>query len=461
MAEMEETQQERAPETLQNIIRLLRKQEARPNEQNLAQLQKSLDALHPADVAYVLEALPLKQRMIVWNLVKAERDGEILLEVSDAVRETLIANMEAEELVAAAETLDTDEIADLAPDLPRDVVQDILDSMDVQNRARLQTAMAYPENTVGALMEFEVVTIRDDIKLEVVLRYLRRFDELPGHMDALFVVDPDDTLKGVLPLKRLLVSDPDINVAGLMLKEFVSFNPQDAANEAALAFERYGLVSAPVVNDQNKLVGRLTVESVVEYIREKADTQILSNAGLREEEDLFAPVRESTKNRTLWLGINLITAFAASWVTHLFEASIEKIVALAVLMTVIPSMGGNAGTQTMALVTRGLALDQVSRDNIPHLFNKEVAVAYIQGLIWAMVVGVLAALWYRDLKLSLVFGAAMIIELFAAALSGVAIPLILRRFRIDPAVGTTVILTTVTDVVGLFSFLGLATLFLV
>jgi magnesium transporter len=461
MAEVEEARQERAHETLQHVTRLLRRQEALPHKKNLAELHKSLDALHPADVAYILESLPLKQRLMVWELVKAERDGEILLEVSDAVRETLIAGMDADELVAAAETLDTDEIADLAPDLPRDVVQDILDSLDAQNRARLQTALSYPENTVGALMEFETVTIRDDINLEVVLRYLRRFDELPSHTDALFVVDGDDTLRGVLPLKRLLVSDPEVEVTALMLEDIVSFHPEDTANEAALAFERYGLVSAPVVNDQNKLVGRLTVDAVVEYIRQKSDTQLLSNAGLREEEDLFAPVRESTKNRTLWLGINLITAFAAAAVTHFFEASIEKIVALAVLMTVIPSMGGNAGTQTMALVTRGLALDQINPGNIRHLFKKEFAVAYYNGLIWAVVVGVLAALWYRDVKLSLVFGAAMVIELLAAALSGVAIPLILRRFKIDPAVGTTVILTTVTDVVGLFSFLGLATLFLV
>src|SRR5713101_8286290 len=272
MAEVEEARQERAHETLQQVTRLLRKQEALPHKRNLAELQKSLDALHPADVAYILEALPLKQRLMIWDLVKAERDGEILLEVSDAVRETLIANMDADELVAAAETLDTDEIADLAPDLPRDVFHDILDSLDAQNRARLQTALSYPENTVGALMEFETVTIRDDINLEVVLRYLRRFDELPGHTDALFVVDRDDTLRGVLPLKRLLVSDPDVEVTALMLEDIVSFHPDDAANEAALAFERYGLVSAPVVNDQNKLVGRLTVDAVVEFIRQKSDT---------------------------------------------------------------------------------------------------------------------------------------------------------------------------------------------
>ena len=476
MAEIEEArQQEKAQDMLQHVMRVLKRHKAAwsPGEEtaepdaiaaykrSLGNLQKKLDALHPADVAYILEALPLEQRLIVWDLVRPAREGEILLEVSDAVRETLIASMEPAELVAAAETLDTDEIAELAPDLPHDVVQDIVDSLDAQNRSRLQTKLTYPEDTVGAFMDYDMVTIREDIGVEVVLRYLRRFDEIPGQTDALFVVNRDDELRGVLPLKRLLVSDPEVQVSTLMLQDPVSFHPEDKANEAALAFERYGLVSAPVVSRDDKLIGRLTVDAVVDFIREKSDTQLLSNAGLREEEDLFAPVKESTKNRTLWLGINLITAFAAAAVTHFFEASIEKIVALAVLMTVIPSMGGNAGTQTMALVTRGFALDQINRDNIRHLFNKELAVAYYNGLIWAVVVGLLAALWYRDFKLSLVFGAAMIIELFAAALSGVAIPLILRRFKIDPAVGTTVILTTVTDVVGLFCFLGLATLFLV
>ncbi|MGH8751585.1 MAG: magnesium transporter [Burkholderiales bacterium] len=478
MAEIEEEdrQQEKAQDMLQHVLRVLKRHKAawsgahqeaplpadtEAYQRGLANLQKKLDALHPADVASILEALPLEQRLIIWDLVRPAREGEILLEVSDAVRETLIASMEPAELVAAAETLDTDDLAELAPDLPRDVVQDVVESLDTQNRARLQTKLAYPEDTVGAFMDYDMVTIRADISIEVALRYLRRFDEIPGQTDALFVVDRDDVLRGVLPIKRLLVSDPEVEVSSLLLANPVSFHPEDKASAAALAFERYGLVSAPVVDDDNKLVGRLVVDAVVEFMREKSDTQLLSSAGLREEEDLFAPVRESTKNRALWLGINLVTAFAASAVTHFFEASIEKIVALAVLMTVIPSMGGNAGTQTMALMTRGLALGQITRDNLRHLFNKELAVAYYNGLIWALVVGALAALWYRDFKLSLVFGAAMIIELFVAALSGVTIPLVLRRFRIDPAVGTTVILTTVTDVVGLFSFLGLATLFLV
>ena len=313
MTEIEEArQQEKAQDMLQHVMRVLKRHKAAwsPGQEtaqpvdiaaykrSLANLQKKLDATHPADVAYILEALPLEQRLIVWDLVRPAREGEILLEVSDAVRETLIASMEPAELVAAAETLDTDEIAELAPDLPRDVVQDIIDSLDAQNRARLQTKLAYPEDTVGALMDYDMVIIREDIGVEVVLRYLRRFDEIPGQTDALFVVNRDDVLRGVLPLKRLLVSDPEVQVSALMLQDPVSFHAEDKANQAALAFERYGLVSAPVVNGNHKLIGRITVDAVVDFIREKSDTQLLSSAGLREEEDLFAPVKESTKNRT-------------------------------------------------------------------------------------------------------------------------------------------------------------------
>lgn len=423
-------------------------------------LRTKLDELHPADVAFILESLPVSQRLIVWDLVKAERDGEILLEVSDSVRESLIKSMDSEELLHAAETLDTDEIADLAPDLPRDVMVELIDSLDAQNRARLQSAMSYPENSVGALMDFDMVAIRDDISLEVVLRYLRRRGELPDQTDQLFVVDREDKLLGTLPLNKLLILDPEKHVADVMEKPVEVFHPDGEAREAAGAFERYDLISAPVVDEGNKLIGRVTVNEMVDYIIDESEAQSLKRAGLRDEEDLFAPVKESTKNRTLWLGINLVTAFAASAVTGLFAASIEKIVALAVLMTVIPSMGGNAGTQTMALVTRGLALDQINAGNIRYLFKKELLVAYFNALIWAFVVGLVATIFYKDWKLSLVFGAAMIIELFVAAASGVAIPLMLKRYKLDPALGTTVILTTITDVVGLGTFLGLATLFL-
>ncbi|MGH8672545.1 MAG: magnesium transporter [Burkholderiales bacterium] len=423
-------------------------------------LERRLGSLHSADVARVLESLPRDQRAVVWDLVKADRDGEILLEVSDAVRESLIAGMDSEELLAAAETLDTDEIADLAPDLPRDVVQDLLDSLDVQNRARLQSVLSYPEDNVGSLMDFDMVTVREDMSLEVVLRYLRSRGELPDQTDKLFVVDRDNVLKGVLPLKRLLLHDPLASVAAVSADEVVCFHPEDAARDAALAFERYNLVTAPVVDGNDVLVGRITVDAMVDFIREESDSQLLSRGGLRDEEDLFAPVRDSTRNRAMWLGINLITAFLASAVIGLFERSIEQIVALAVLMPIVASMGGNAGTQTMTLVNRGLALDQIKRGNIRKLFSKELAVAYYNGLIWAAVVGVVAVLWYGDWKLSVVFGAAMLINLIAAALSGVAVPLVLRHLGYDPAIGTSVILTTVTDVVGFFTFLGLATLVL-
>ncbi len=456
-------QEDSLQETLKQVLDLLgHEKDAAPISLDDTRLLRSmLDEQHPADVAFILESLPLTQRLFVWDLVKADRDGDILLEVSDSVRESLIKSMDSEELLHAAEQLDTDEIADLAPDLPRDVMQELIESLDAQNRARLQSAMAYPENSVGALMDFDMVAIRNDINLEVVLRYLRRRGELPDQTDQLFVVDRDDKLLGTLPLNKLLILDPEKQVEAVMEKPVEVFHPDGEARDAAGAFERYDLVSAPVVDADNKLIGRVTVNEMVDFIIDESDAQSLKRAGLREEEDLFAPVKESTKNRALWLGINLLTAFAASAVTGLFSASIEKVVALAVLMTVIPSMGGNAGTQTMALVTRGLALDQINSGNIRYLFKKELMVAYINAMIWAVVVGIVATIFYKDLKLSLVFGAAMIIELFAAAASGVAIPLMLRKYKLDPALGTTVILTTITDVVGLGSFLGLATLFLV
>ncbi|MGB8337318.1 MAG: magnesium transporter [Burkholderiales bacterium] len=464
MAEIENIIPEEASlqETLKQVTDMLgHEKDAVPmNLEDNRLMRTKLDALHPADVAFILESLPVAQRLIVWDLVKADRDGEILLEVSDSVRESLIKSMDSEELLHAAERLDTDEIADLAPDLPRDVMQELIDSLDAQNRARLQSAMAYPENSVGALMDFDMVAIRDDINLEVVLRYLRRRGELPAQTDQLFVVDRDDKLLGTLPLNKLLILDPEKRVADVMEKPLEIFHPEGEAHAAAGAFERYDLISSPVVDAENKLIGRVTVNEMVDYIIDESEAQSLKRAGLRDEEDLFAPVKESTKNRTLWLGINLLTAFAASAVTGLFSASIEKIVALAVLMTVIPSMGGNAGTQTMALVTRGLALDQINAGNLRYLFKKELLVAYFNALIWAFVVGLVATIFYKDWKLSLVFGAAMIIELFVAAASGVAIPLMLKKYKLDPALGTTVILTTITDVVGLGSFLGLATLFL-
>ncbi len=429
------------------------------HKQNLAELKRKLEQLHPADIAYILEALPLDERRLVWDLVGAENDGEILLEVSDSVRESLIQTMDKAELLAAAESLDTDEIADIAADLPQDVIQELLTSLDAQKRARLQSALAYPEDTVGALMDFEMVMIRADVTLEVALRYLRRLGELPDQLDKLFVIERD-TLIGVLPLKRLLTTDPEASVAAVMVEDFVRFHPEDDAHEAAQAFERYDLVMAPVVDMQGRLIGRLTVDAVLDYIRESADADMLSMAGLKEEEDLFSTVWRSAKNRWMWLAINLATAFIASRVIGAFEGSIEKLAALAALMPIIAGIGGNTGNQTIALIVRGLALGQITQANARRLIVKELGVALFNGLLWGSVVGVFAWLLYDSPALGGVMALAMLLNLLVAALAGIFIPMTLERMKRDPAIGSSVLLTFTTDSMGFFIFLGLATLLL-
>ncbi|EUJ09602.1 Mg2+ transporter MgtE [Methylophilaceae bacterium 11] len=465
-------------ESLQQVISLLEKHklveslvhkqdmpkhdlvESLVHKQNLSELQKKLDVLHPADVAYILEALPLDDRLKVWDLVKAERDGEILLEVSDAVRQTLIADMDSQELLAAAEQLDTDELADLAPDLPKDVLQDLMFSLDTQNRERLQSALSYPDDAVGALMDFDIVTIREDITLEVALRYLRRLGSLPDHTDKLFVVDRSDILRGVLPLKRMVVHELDVNVADVMAADAVVFHPEDVADEAAKAFERYDLVTAPVVDSNNKLVGRITVDAVMDFIRDEAESDKLSMAGLREEEDFFASVWKSVQNRWAWLAINLITALIASRVIGLFEGSIEKIVALAALMPIVAGIGGNSGNQTTTMIVRGLALGQISSHNMNSLIQKELGVALLNGLIWGGVLGLIAYILYGNYELGLVMMSAMTLNLLLAAIMGVMIPLVMNKFGRDPAVGSSVLITAMTDSGGFMIFLGLATIFL-
>ncbi|MDO9150537.1 MAG: magnesium transporter [Methylotenera sp.] len=478
MADIQDTK-ESLSESLQQVISLLEKHrlienmvhnqemsnheliESLVHKQNLNELQKKLELLHPADVAYILEALPLEQRLDVWELVKADRDGEILLEVSDAVRQTLIADMDSEELLAAAEQLDTDELADLAPDLPKDVLQDLMDSLDAQNRARLQSALSYSDDAVGSIMDFDIVTIREDITLEVALRYMRRLGGLPDHTDKLFVVDRDDVLHGVLPLKRLVVSDLDAKVAEVMSEDAVIFHPEDVADDAAKAFERYDLVTAPVVDEKGKLVGRVTVDAVMDLIREEAESDMLSMAGLREEEDFFASVWKSVQNRWAWLAINLITALVASRVIGLFEGSIEKIVALAALMPIVAGVGGNSGNQTTTMIVRGLALGQVASHNMKSLITKELGVALLNGLLWGSVIGAVAYALYGSFPLGLVMMSAMTLNLLLAALMGVVIPLMMNKIGRDPAVGSSVLITAMTDSGGFFIFLGLATIFLI
>jgi magnesium transporter len=424
-------------------------------------LRKELDRLHPADVAYILEALPLDERLVVWDLVKVERDGEILLEVSDAVRESLIASMDEDELVAATGQLDTDEIADLAPDLPREVIQDVFKSLSVEEREQLRSAMSYPEDSVGALMDFDMVEVREDVTVEVVLRYLRMLDEMPDHTDQLFVVDRDAHLKGLLPVNRLLVSLPEALVGELMLRDFDRFNPWQEAQEASTAFERYDLVSAPVVDDDGRLVGRVTVSAVVDYIRASQDLEMLSAGGLREDEDLFASVWKSVRNRWLWLALNLVTAFIASRVIGLFEHSIAQLVALAALMPIVAGIGGNSGNQTITMIVRALALGQITRENFRKLFMKEIGVSLLNGFIWGTVVGLFAFLIYRNWELGVVMTAAMLLNLLLAAVMGVSIPLLMEKLGRDPALGSSVLITAITDSGGFFIFLGLATLFLV
>ncbi|OZA31131.1 MAG: magnesium transporter [Hydrogenophilales bacterium 17-61-9] len=430
------------------------------HKQNLAELQRKLEALHPADIAYILEALPLNERRLVWDLVDPEHNGEILLEVSDSVRESLIEAMNKAELLAAAESLDTDEIADIAADLPHDVITELLTTLDAQKRAHLQSALAYPEDTVGALMDFEMVTIRADVTLEVALRYLRRLGELPDQLDKLFVVDHDDAIIGVLPLKRLLTTDPEVSVAAVMVEDFVKFQPEDAADEASQAFERYDLVMAPVVDAAGRLIGRVTVDAVVDHIRESADSDMLSMAGLQEEEDLFSSVWHAAKNRWMWLALNLCTAFIASRVIGTFEGSIEKLAALAALMPIIAGIGGNSGNQTITLIIRGLALGHITTANARRLVLKEISVALLNGLVWGSVVGVFAWLLYDYPALGGVMALAMLLNLLVAALAGIFIPMALERMNRDPAIGSSVLLTFITDSMGFFIFLGLATILL-
>lgn len=432
------------------------------HRQAQSELRNRLEPMHPADIAYILEALPLDERLTVWNLVKAERDGEILLEVSDSVRETLIESMDRDELVDAVESLDADEIADLAPDLPTDVVEEVRSQLSLEEREQLRAAMSCPEDSVGARMDFDAVSVREDVTLETVLRYLRRFERLPEHTDQVFVVDRDDILRGALPLDSLLTNEPEVMVMDVMRRDVLTLQVLDSQSEAAQAFERYDLISAPVTDPQGRLLGRLTVAEVVDVIREEGDADLLSQAGLREDEDLFSSVWRSAKNRWLWLAINLCTAFFASRVIGGFEGVIEKVVALAALMPIVAGIAGNSGNQTMTLFIRSLALGQVNAANARRLVVKELAIAGLNGVVWGGIAGLCAWWLYSEspqgVLLGLTMTLAMILNLLLGALIAMAVPLGLQRAGRDPALGSSVLLTFSTDSMGFFIFLGLASL---
>ncbi|OFZ67648.1 MAG: magnesium transporter [Betaproteobacteria bacterium RBG_16_56_24] len=431
------------------------------HKQHIAELQSLLDGMHPADIAYILEALPIEQRLLVWGLARPELDGDILIEVSDAVRDSLISSMSRDELREATEQLDTDEIADLAPDLPHHVIRDVFKSLPIGEREQLRAAMSYPEDSVGALMDFNMVHVREDVTLEVVSRYLRRFDELPDHTDQVFVVDRDDRFKGVLPINLIVVNEPEVIVGSIMLTDIIQLHPDDKADHAAQAFERYDLVSAPVVEEDGKLFGRVTVNVVLDFIREESETGLLNQAGLREEEDIFASVWKSAQNRWLWLALNLCTAFFASRVIGNFEGTIEKFVALATLMPIVAGIAGNSANQTTTIIIRSLALDQITHENARRLLIKELAIGLLNGLVWGGVAGLFAYFLYHSMPLGIVMTSAMLLNLMVGATVGLAIPLVMQKLGRDPAIGSSVMITAITDSGGFFIFLGLATIFLV
>ena len=429
------------------------------HRQHEAELKTLLDGLHPADIAFILESLPKDERQAIWALVSPEHDADVLLEVEDWVRESLIEAMDRQDLVAATGNMDADELADLAPDLPPDVVAEVQKGLTEEERAQLLEAMGYPEDSVGAIMDFDMVRVREDVTLEVVLRYLRRLQELPDHTDQIFVVDRGDKLQGILPLSRLLVSEPETEVRAVMNSDFLALNPLDSDADAAGAFERYDLVSAPVVDDIGRLIGRVTIDEVVDVLQEDSEEQALSRAGLQDE-DIFAPVATALRNRAPWLLFNLCTAATASFVASQFEGTVSQIVILAFLMSIVAGIGGNSGNQTMTLIIRALAMGRITGRNLWQLVKRELLVTLMVGLCGSLVAALFAWAISHSVSIALVMMAAMVCNMLVGASVGVLVPMVRARFGKDPAMGSSVLLTFATDSLGFFIFLGLATLFL-
>ena len=426
----------------------------------LKQARAVVSALHPAEIANLLESLPPSQRRIVWEMVDRDDHGEVLLHVGDEVRAGLIEAMDYEALLSATEGLDVDDLADLLQDLPDVVTRQALAGMDQQYRQRLEAVLSYGEDTAGGLMNTDTVTVRANVTLDVVLRYLRMKNDIPDLIDSLIVVNRYDRYLGILPLSVVVTRDPELTVAEVMDYSVEGIPAQTPAAQVAKIFEDRDLVSAPVVDEHGKLLGRITIDDVVDVIREQAEHSVLSSVGLTEEEDIFAPVLPAARRRAIWLGTNLVTAFLAAAVVGQFQKTLEQVVALAVLMPIVASMGGIAGSQTLTLVIRALALGQIGKRNARLLMGKELAVGVFNGIAWSLVVAAVAVAWFQNLRIGGVIAAAMVINLLCAALAGVGIPLLMRRFGIDPALAGPVVLTTVTDIVGFLAFLGLATLVL-
>ena len=427
----------------------------------LNQVRHTLNNLAPPDIAHQLEIAPPKYRHILWELVESQVSGEVLQDLSDDIQLEFLNKMDGAEVALLTEGLDVDDIVDILQQLPDRVVPEVLKAMSLQDRQRVETALTYKEDTAGGLMDTEIITVRPDISVDVVLRYLRRFEELPETTDNLFVVSRDDTFLGNLSIGKLLTSSPTTTVREVMNTEFKAIDVNLVDSDVAILFQRYDLVSAPVIDESRRLLGRITIDDVVDVIVEDADHSLLAMAGLSDTEDTFSSIGRTAPRRAVWLGVNLLTAILASSAISLFEATLDKVVVLAILMPIVASMGGVAGSQTLTVVIRGMALGQVERGNISWLLSKEFAVGVLNGLLYAVVVGGIVSIWFQDIRMAVIIGLAMAINLMAAALTGTILPVILRSLKIDPALAGSVILTTITDIVGFVSFLGLAAVFLV
>ena len=451
MAEIELTSFE---VSLQNLMIAL---EASDHDEAKHQIKE----LHPGEIALLFEAIQPKDRSILWPGVEISIQGEILKEVNEDVQSQLIDEMSVDALVKATEKLDTDDLADIVPNMPESAVHSLLLTLDFKHRERLNKVLSYPENSAGGLMNTDFITVRPDVSIRAVIRYLRLLKKMPVDTDQVFVVDRDFNYLGSLLITSLLTEEP-----GQMVEKFISndfskpVNAETDESEVALLFEQRNLISAPVIDENNQLVGRITIDDVVDVIRDQAEHSVMSMVGLDEDEDVFAPIIHSSKKRSIWLGVNLITAFIAVYFIGLFEATLQQKIALAILMPVVASMGGIAGTQTLIIVTRGIATGRVTSANIRALINKEVAVSGLNGIIWSLVIGLITYYWFSDLLLSLIIALAIITNLVVAAFSGAFLPLLLSKLRIDPALAGGVILTTITDVIGFVAFLGLAALFI-
>jgi magnesium transporter len=431
------------------------------NAGKFVSVRKILHETPACDVALILESSPSKTRDELWELLDADYHGDVLEELSEDVRNGIISKMMPDNVVEALEDMDTDDLAETLSTLPVDVVQDILDSMDAQDRHRAEQALSYGEETAGFIMNTDTITLRPDVTIDVILRYLRLRGELPENTDTFYVVNRSDVLIGSVPVTRLLTSLSEMTVAEIMDEEPEVITVSTPDDQVAMLFERYNWLSAPVVDENHLLVGRITIDDVVDIIREDAEHSMMSMAGLDDEEDTFAPVMQSTKRRSVWLGVNLVTALLAAMVSDLFEQTLAQLAVLAILNTIVPSMGGVAGNQTLTLVIRGMALGHVNESNRTFLISKELAIGFLNGMIWAVLIATVVALWKQDFQLGVIIAFAMMMNMVAAGLSGATLPLLMKRLKIDPALAGSVILTTITDVVGIFAFLGTATLFLI